>query len=167
MQDTVTIRRATESDQVAIKTLVRSERLNPHKLDWPNFVVAVDDRGLVGAVQLRKHGDGLRELGSLVVRKEARRQGIASRLIDALIAGASERVLMITGRAYVARYRRWGFRPIEPAAAPPPIRRNYLIGSVMSLTALFTRGRIRRLVILDRARSARQSTRAPENFTTF
>ena len=150
MESAITIRPATEEDQLAIKTLVRSERLNPHKLDWPNFVVAVDQRDLVGAVQLRNHGAGLRELGSLVVRKEARQQGIASRLIDALIAGANERVLMITGKAYAARYQRWGFRPIEPAAAPAPILRNYLVGSLISVTALFRRGRIRPLVILDR-----------------
>lgn len=173
IEDAITIRPATGRDQVAITTLVRSERLNPHQLEWPNFVVAVDQRGLVGAVQLRKHRDGSRELGSLVVRKEARRQRIASRLIDALIAGASERILMITARAYAARYRRWGFRPIDPSAAPAAIRRNYLIGSLMSLTALFTRLRFRRLVILARDAnalldfSAVQSTRAPEKATTF
>ena len=109
----LTIRPATETDQVAIRTLVRSERLNPHRLDWPNFVVAVDQRGLVGAVQLRKHWDGSRELGSLVVRKEARRQAIASKLI----------------------------------------------GSFMSIIALFKLRRIRRLVILDRDTSA--SLRSP------
>lgn len=82
----LTIRPATETDQVAIRTLVRSERLNPCG-DWPNFLVAVSRRGLVGAVQLRRHQDGSRELGSLVVRKEARRQWIASRLINTLLAG--------------------------------------------------------------------------------
>lgn len=69
-------------------------------------------------VQLRRHRDGSRELGSLVVRKEARRQGIASRLINALLAGANERVLLITAESFAARYERWGFRQIEPAAAP-------------------------------------------------
>ena len=150
MEPEVTIRRATEKDQPAITALVRSERLNPNQLHWSNFVVAVDRRGVIGAVQLRKHFDGSRELGSLVVRKEARRQQIASRLIEALIRGAGERVLMITASAYAARYRRWGFQPISPAAAPSAVRRNYWIGSLMSLTALFTRGRVRRLVILDR-----------------
>jgi amino-acid N-acetyltransferase len=155
----LTIRPATESDQVAIRTLVRSERLNPYRLDWPNFVVAVDQRGLVGAVQLRKHWDGSRELGSLVVRKEARRQAIASKLIDTLIAGANERVLMVTAEAFAARYERWGFRRIEPSAAPAAVRRNYRIGSFMSITALFKLRRIRRLVILDRDTSA--SLRSP------
>ena len=144
----LTIRPATQADQLAIRTLVRSERLNPHQLDWPNFVVAVDQRGLVGAVQLRKHWDGSR------VRKEARGQAIASKLIDTLIAGANERVLMVTAEAVAARYERWGFRRIEPSAAPTAVRRNYRIGSFLSITALFKLRRIRRLVILDRDTSA-------------
>ena len=146
----LTIRPAMETDQVAIRTLVRSERLNPYGLDWPNFRVAAIGDGLVGAVQLRRHRDGSRELGSLVVRKEARRQGIASRLINALLAGTNERVLLITVEAIAARYERWGFRSIEPAAAPATVRRNYRMGSLASVTALFSLRRIRRLVILDR-----------------
>lgn len=145
------IRPATADDQAAIIGLVRSERLNPNDLQWPNFVVAADASGLLGAVQLRRHGDGSRELGSLVVRPDARGRNMASRLIDALLAGVDERVLMITAGIHAARYRRWGFRPIEPAVAPAAVCRNYRIGTLMSVTALFTRGRIRRLVILDRA----------------
>jgi amino-acid N-acetyltransferase len=129
----LTVRPATETDQVAIRALVRSERLNPYGLDWPNFLVAVGSGGLVGAVQLRRHRDGSRELGSLVVRQEARRQGIASRLINTLLAGMNERVLLITAEAFAARYERWGFRQIEPAAAPAAIRRNYRIGSLVSV----------------------------------
>jgi amino-acid N-acetyltransferase len=151
----LTIRPATDTDQVAIRTLVRSERLNPCGLDWPNFLVAVSGRGLVGAVQLRRHRDGSRELGSLVVRKEARCQGIASQLINTLLAGANERVLLITVEAFAARYERWGFRQIEPAAAPAAIRRNYRIGSLASVTALLRLRRIRRLVILDRDTAVR------------
>ena len=150
----VTIRPAIETDEVAIRTLVHSERLNPYGLDWPNFMVAVIGPVLVGAVQLRRHLDGSRELGSLVVRKEARRRGIASRLIDALLAGTNERVLLITVEAFAARYERWGFRPIEPAAAPAAIRRSYRLGSLASVTALLKFRRIRRLVILHRDESA-------------
>ena len=150
----LTIRPAIETDQLAIRSLVHSERLNPYGLDWPNFMVAVIGPVLVGAVQLRRHLDGSRELGSLVVRKEARRRGIASRLIDALLAGTNERVLLITVEALAARYERWGFRPIEPEAAPAAIRRNYRIGSLASVTALLKLRRIRRLVILDRDESA-------------
>ena len=150
----VTVRPAVEADQAAIRTLVRSERLNPYGLDWQNFLVAVIGPVLVGAVQLRRHRDSSRELGSLVVRSEARRRGIASRLINQLLADTDERVLLITVEALATRYKRWGFRPIEPAAAPAAIRRNYRIGTIASVTALLKLRRIRRLVILNRDASA-------------
>ncbi len=146
---TITLRRATEQDQPAIRALVHSERLNPHNLDWRNFLVATDAGGIVGAVQLRRHRDGSRELGSLVVRKEARRQGIGSRLIEALLAPEHGRVLMITGAAFAARYARFGFRRIGADAAPAPVRRNYRLGSLAAVISLLM-GRPRRLAILER-----------------
>ena len=84
LREALTIRLATEMDQLAIRAMIRSERLNPTGLDWPSFMVATDERGLAGAVQLRRHRDGSRELGTLVVRKQARGHGIAGKLIDAL-----------------------------------------------------------------------------------
>ena len=85
-QFAIGIRRATERDQQAIRALVHSERLNPTGLNWPNFVVAVIGGRVIGAVQMRRHSDGSRELGSLVVSKEARGHGLASRMIDALLS---------------------------------------------------------------------------------
>lgn len=53
-----TIRRATEPNQVAIRAMMRGERLNPTNIDWRRFLVAVDADGMVGAVRLRRHADG-------------------------------------------------------------------------------------------------------------
>jgi N-acetylglutamate synthase-like GNAT family acetyltransferase len=147
----IRIRSATEQDQPAITTLVHNERLNPYDLDWRRFVVATDHGGVVGAVQLRNHFDGSRELGSLVVRKEARRYGIASRLIDALLSTETVRVFMITGAAFAAHYERWGFRPIEPVDAPSPIWRNYGLGRLGGILSFLAGCRPNRLAILDRS----------------
>jgi amino-acid N-acetyltransferase len=147
----IAIRPATEADSAGIRALVRSERVNPTGLDWRNFVVAADERGLVGAAQMRRHSDGSRELGSLVVGRQARGRGIAARLIDALLADERGRVLMITGEDFAAHYRRWGFRRIEPGAAPAAIRWNHRIGRMGGVVSLIKRRPIRRLVILDRA----------------
>ena len=111
----IAIRRATERDQQAIRALVHSERLNPTGLNWPNFLVAVIGGRIIGAVQMRKHSDGSRELASLVVSKEARGYGIASRMIDAMLAEDHEPVWMITAEPYAGAYSRWGFEPIEVA----------------------------------------------------
>lgn len=148
----ISIRAATEYDQRDIEALVHSERLNPNDLDWRRFVVAGDGVRIVGAVQLRQHADGSRELGSLVVHPHARRQGLAARLIDALLANEEGRVWMITNGKCAARYARWGFVRIEPRAAPAPVRRNYRIGRLVGgLLSLLQGRRPARLVILERA----------------
>ena len=117
--------------------MVHSERLNPTGLNWQNFLVAEIDGRIIGAVQMRRHSDGSRELGSLVVSKEARGQGIASRLIDAMLAEDNEPVWMITAEPYARAYSRWGFEAIETRKAPAKVRRNHLYGKPGAHRLLF------------------------------
>jgi N-acetylglutamate synthase-like GNAT family acetyltransferase len=163
------IRPARAEDQHAIRTLVRSEHLNPLDLDWRRFTVAFDGSGLVGAVQLRKHSDGSRELGSLVVRPDARRRGVASQMIDALLSSQTARVFTITRPAYLDYYARWGFRRIEPDAAPMAIWRNYLFGRFGGgLLSLLAGRRPAKLVVLDRyARVAQPREFQPSTGAAF
>jgi amino-acid N-acetyltransferase len=147
----VVVRSAAVQDHDAIVALVRGGHLNPLDLDWRRFVVAADPSGIVGAVQMRRHADGSRELGSLVVREDARRRGIAGRLIDTLLASDAARVFMITGAAFAAHYARWGFRRIGPGHAPRAILRNYLVGRLVGgLISLAMGRRPRRLAVLTR-----------------
>ena len=151
MNATFRIRRAREADDYALTSLVRSERLNPIGIDWRRFVLAVDEKGIAGAVQLRLHDDDSRELGSLVVREDARGRGIAARLIDALLAPVTTRVCMITGARFAHHYVRWGFRRIDVKAAPYAVRRNYHFGRLVGGALAFLAGREpRALAILDR-----------------
>ena len=151
-QSAIAIRRATAWDRQAICTLVHGERLNPTGLNWQNFLVAEVDGRIIGAVQMRKHSDGSRELGSLVVSKEARGHGIASRMIDAMLADHHEPVWMITAETYAGAYTRWGFEAIEARMAPAKVRRNHLMGSLARIVSFFKRRPMRRLVILERRR---------------
>lgn len=147
----VHIRAALPTDHAAIVGLVRSERLNPNGLDWPNFLVATEHDRLIGAVQLRCHKDGARELGSLVVERGSRGKGLATRLIDGLLAANPGRVLMITGRQHAPHYSAWRFRPLGAFDAPASIMRNYCLGQTIGgAFALLQRKPINRLVILDR-----------------
>jgi amino-acid N-acetyltransferase len=147
------VRRAVSADQAAIVRMVRAERLNPHALHWPNFIVAESGGQLVGAVQMRAHADGSRELGSLVVDRANRRRGIAARLISSLLSweDSAATVHVITRRERAEYFARWGFRVIAPRAAPDAVRsgrcRGQLFGGLMSL--LHGR-RPRRLVVLER-----------------
>lgn len=144
------IRPAMALDQVAITRLVHSERLNPHGLAWQNFVVATRGATLIGAVQMRQHPEGSRELGSLVVAREHRGRGIAARLISALLARHPGRVHVITRDANAVHYRPWGFERIDTSAAPRTLRRHRLIGQCASVLSLLTGRRPRRLVVLRR-----------------
>src|SRR5712692_9657787 len=63
----LTIRPATENDQPAIRRLIAEVRLPRMNLQWPNFVVAEEDREMVGMGQVKSHGDGSRELASIAV----------------------------------------------------------------------------------------------------
>ena len=146
----VVVRRATERDHQAIRALVRSERLNPTGIKWPNFMVAVAKGRVTGAVQIRKHSDGSRELGSLVVTKEARSHGIASRLIDTLLADDQEPIWLITAVPNANAYSRWGFEQIQVRAAPAKVRRNHLMGSMARIISFFKRRPMQQLVILER-----------------
>jgi amino-acid N-acetyltransferase len=146
----VQMRRAVALDQLAITQLVHGERLNPHGLDWANFVVAVMGNTVMGAAQMRQHPDGSRELGSLVVSRAHRGRGIAGRLINALLARHTGAVHVITRHTNAGHYRRWGFVVIEACDAPRSVRRNRLLGQMVSVLALLRGRRPRRLVILRR-----------------
>jgi amino-acid N-acetyltransferase len=146
------IRRAGRADQPAIRAFVERERLDPNNLHWRNFLVAVADGRIVGTVQLRELPDGLCELGSLAVAPELRGRGVATRLIEQLLAEAEGPVEMITGAKFAARYERFGFRRIARTQAPEPVRKRYLMNQLLGgLRSLLNGYKPRRLAILQRA----------------
>jgi amino-acid N-acetyltransferase len=106
----IEIRPATADDQESIVALVRSERLNPTGLHWQKFVVAEDAGRIVGAAQIRKYKDGSRELASLVVEPSWREQGLATRMIETLLASEPGRLFVITSERRSAYLRAGGFR---------------------------------------------------------
>jgi N-acetylglutamate synthase-like GNAT family acetyltransferase len=151
----VTVRPAVEADQASITALVKSERLNPNDLDWRRFWVAVQGDQVVGAAQIRCHPDGSREVSSLVVARPNRNQGLASRLLDALLDGAPTDLYLITGRALAGYYQRWGFRSASIARAPRCVRRNYWLGQLVGLViSCMKRRKPRRLAVMHRAGQA-------------
>lgn len=144
------LRAARPSDGGEIRALVRSERLNPLDLHHAAFVVAAVGPTVIGAVQIRHHADGSRELGSLVVAPAWRGRGVATALVEARLAGVSERVHLVTRRASAGLYARWGFRPAPRASLPAAIRRNLWMGQLASIWALLRGLRPRGLVALAR-----------------
>ena len=148
---TVLIRPATAQDQPHILSLARAERIKPTGLDWPKFIVADEGGKIIGAVQLRSHPDGSKELGSLVVAPAFRRRGVAAQLIERRLGGATGRVLIITGGAHADYYGRWGFRRIKPGEAPPFVCLNYWMGYLGGGFLSMLRGRpVNHLAVLER-----------------
>lgn len=145
------IRKALANEQEAICTLVRSERLNPHHLHFENFAVAVRGGELIGASQIRRHRDGSRELGSVVVARGWRGHGIAAEIIGTLLKSETGTIYVITRRKHADHYAGWGFEVVPPRTAPRAIRFNYRAGSLIgTVMALLHRRPVNRLTILRR-----------------
>jgi N-acetylglutamate synthase-like GNAT family acetyltransferase len=121
----VTIRPATEADQPTIRRMVREAGINPMNLRWPNFLVAEESGAVVGIGQVKTHGDGSRELASMVVVPGRRGQGIGAALIERLIALHPDTALHLTCRKdLVGYYERFGFRRVPVSEWTPFIRRS-------------------------------------------
>jgi len=129
-----TLRNAGQQDAVRIRKMVHAAHINPFSLDWRRFLLAVDEAGaVVGCIQVKPHGDGTREMASLVVVPEYRGQGFARVMIQAVQAG-HPRPLYLTCRSPLQRlYRRFGFRSLELNEMPPYFRRLRRIVDILSV----------------------------------
>jgi len=153
----VTVRKAGRHDQAAITALVRQARLNPRNLAWQRFMVAEIDQEIVGVAQVRHHPDGAHELASLVVPAAMRGQGIATALIDALLAAKHGEVYTLIDRRYRSHFERWGFRPVDRAQLPRSVSRTYRIGRAVTAVAFLLRRESIRIVALKRSPSSERS----------
>ena len=122
------IRPATPADLPAIGRLLTTADLPVTGVaeHLGSFLVAVDDEAVVGSAGLEIHGHhGL--LRSVAVTPDQRRSGLGRRLVDeALALARSRRLLSITLLTTTAAdyFPRFGFRQIEQAAAPEPVKQS-------------------------------------------
>jgi N-acetylglutamate synthase-like GNAT family acetyltransferase len=117
-----TIRPANAADRSTIKAIVYAARLIPRDLDWERFLVAEEDRRIIGVGQVKPHNDGSRELASLAVVPEHRAQGIGGALIQALLARETGAVYLMCMDRLEPFYQRFGFRRLGRAELPPSFR---------------------------------------------
>lgn len=151
----VSVRSAGADDQQAITAMVRQARLNPSDLHWPRFMVAEEDGAIVGVGQIRLYRDGAHELASLVVQPSTRGEGVATALVDALLADDHGEVYTLIDRRYTGHFARWGFREVAPTRLPRSLIRVYRLGRIVTgVGSLLTRRRIR-IVALRRPATGR------------
>lgn len=116
----VMLRRAERADAAAIRRLIGRERLNPMGLNWRHFTLAVDaDGNWLGCAQVKPHGDGTRELASLVVVPAWRGRGLARALILHFQAQAGPPLYLTCRAELEPLYARFGFRSLGEAELPP------------------------------------------------
>lgn len=113
--------------------------------------MAVRGGEVIGASQIRRHRDGSRELGSVVVARPWRGRGIAAEIIAALLESETRTVYVITRRKHAYYYARWGFMAVPPRAASRAVRFNHRMGSAVAMVmAVLQRRPVNRLTILER-----------------
>jgi len=104
------LRKAVSTDQKTIRRMVWDAGINPLQLDWRHFILAVDEAGQVtGCLQVKAHGDGTRELASLVVLPEWRGRGIARQMIEHQLAAHAPPLYLTCKSDLEPLYRRFGF----------------------------------------------------------
>jgi len=131
------IRPATKGDFPAIRSLIHTVQINPTGLQWNRFLVAVTPQGnLLGCGQIKPHADGSREMASIAVQEQARGQGVAREVIEALLKLDPERPLYLMCRARLKLlYNIFGFHAIGLEEMPPYFRRIRLVERIINSKA--------------------------------
>ena len=132
------LRPATEADISVIKALIKEARINPTRLDWRRFTVAVsgpavsaDEGGeLIGCVQLKPVSGDLMELASLVVHPSYRHQGIARALIEHVLSGAPRPIYLTCRSGLEDFYEKFGYQNLDVDDMPAYYRRMKLLVDV-------------------------------------
>ena len=118
------LRPATAEDDPAIRRLVQIGRINPNGLDGHRFIVAMSSNGdVIGCGQIKPHGDGSRELASIVVDPEWRGQGVARAIIERLLDENPGVLYLMCRSALGSFYEKFGFRSISRGEMPRYFRR--------------------------------------------
>ena len=123
---------AGQQHATAIRRLVARSGINPTGLDWQRFLVAVNEDGeLVGCGQIKPHKDGSQELASIAVEKAWRNQGIATAIIQRLVAGHDGDLYLMCQSSLGSLYEEFGFYAIEENEMPTYFRRVSKLASVL------------------------------------
>ena len=109
----IIIRKATQADQKAIRSIVRAAHINPTGLDWRRFVVADEGGRIVATGQVKRHWDGSRELASIATTPDRQKLGLAGRIINTLLEQEPGPVYLTCRAQLEMFYPRFGFHTAQ------------------------------------------------------
>ena len=130
-----TLRPAQESESSQIKGLINLVGINPMGLDWKRFVVAVNDKDeMIGCGQIKPHGTEILELASIAVYPEHQGQGVASAIIERLLANSPRPMYLMCESSRGSLYEKFGFLSVAYDEMPRYFQRiTKLAGLVTTL----------------------------------
>lgn len=133
------MRPARESDLSAIRSLIRSSKINPTGLKWPRFIIAeTPGVKMIACGQLKPHIDGSTEIASIAVQPEYRNQGLARAIIEELMRDAPRPLYLMCRFELGPLYEKFNFYPLQQEEMPPYFRRISKLASLVDL--LFREG---------------------------
>lgn len=134
LDNSFNLRPATESDFPEIKALIRQVRINPTRLDWHQFTVAVLGGDMIGCIQLKAVPRDLMELASLAVKPAFRHQGVARALIEHVLANSSRPLYLTCRSGLGTMYTKFGFQVVGEDDMPRYyIRLQRLVNKLMKM----------------------------------
>jgi len=130
-----TLRPAQESESSQIKGLINLVGINPMGLDWKRFVVAVNDKDeMIGCGQIKPHGTEILELASIAVYPEHQGRGVASAIIERLLANSPRPMYLMCESSRGSLYEKFGFLSVAYDEMPRYFQRiTKLAGLVTTL----------------------------------
>ena len=130
-----TLRPAYESESDRIKALIHLVGINPMDLNWKRFVVATNDQDeMIGCGQIKPHGTEILELASIAVYPEHQGKGVASAIIEHLLANNPRPMYLMCESSRGSLYEKFGFQTISYNEMPRYFQRiSKLAGLVTTL----------------------------------
>ena len=130
------LRPARESESSQIKELIHLVGINPMSLDWKRFIVAVNDQDeMIGCGQIKPHGTEILELASIAVYPEHQGKGVASAIIQYLLANSPRPMYLMCESSRGSLYEKFGFSAIKYAEMPHYFQRISKVAGLVTTLA--------------------------------
>jgi len=133
-----TLRPARESESGIIRELIHLTGINPMGLDWKRFIVAVNAQDqIIGVGQIKPHGAhaDILELASIAVYPEHQGKGVASTIIQHLLANSPRPMYLMCESSRGSLYEKFGFRAVSYNEMPRYFQRITKLAGLASTLA--------------------------------